>query len=63
MFDKLTARLAKAVDSLRGRGRISEENVTATLREVRMALLEADVAVPVVKRFIDAVKARALGAK
>jgi len=63
MFDKLTARLAKAVDSLRGRGRISEENVTATLREVRMALLEADVAVPVVKRFIDAVKARALGAE
>jgi signal recognition particle subunit SRP54 len=63
MFDKLTARLARAVDSLRGRGRISEENVTETLREVRMALLEADVAVPVVKRFIDAVKARALGAE
>src|SRR5258707_13961960 len=44
-----------------GRGRLSEENIAATLREVRIALLEADVALPVVKRFIEAVKVRALG--
>ena len=52
---------AKAVDSLRGRGRLTEDNIADSLREVRMALLEADVALPVVKRFIDAVKAKALG--
>jgi signal recognition particle subunit SRP54 len=61
MFDKLSARLAAVVEGLRGRGRITEENVTETLRQVRMALLEADVALPVVKEFIDAVKARAVG--
>ena len=63
MFDQLTSRLGRAVQNLRGKGRISEENVGETLREVRMALLEADVALPVVKSFIDAVKARALGAE
>ena len=63
MFDKLTARLSRAVESLRGRGRITEDNVAETLREVRMALLEADVALPVVKSFIEAVRARALGAE
>jgi signal recognition particle subunit SRP54 len=63
MFDKLTERLAAAVQGLRGRGRVTEENVAETLREVRMALLEADVALPVVKSFIDSVKARALGAE
>jgi signal recognition particle subunit SRP54 len=61
MFAKLTERLGKAVDSLRGRGRLTEDNITESLREVRMALLEADVALPVVKRFIDAVKLKALG--
>jgi len=61
MFDHLTERLGRAINSLRGRGRISAENVAATLREVRMALLEADVALPVVKRFTEAVQARALG--
>jgi signal recognition particle subunit SRP54 len=61
MFDKLTERLSRAVEALRGRGRISEDNVAETLREVRMALLEADVALPVIKRFIDAVRTRALG--
>jgi signal recognition particle subunit SRP54 len=61
MFAKLTERLSKAVDSLRGRGRLTEENIGESLREVRMALLEADVALPVVKRFIDAVKAKAVG--
>ncbi|NBX41397.1 MAG: signal recognition particle protein, partial [Gammaproteobacteria bacterium] len=52
MFDNLSQRLAKTVQNLRGKGRITDENITETLREVRMALLEADVAVPVVKRFI-----------
>jgi signal recognition particle subunit SRP54 len=63
MFDKLTERLATAMQGLRGRGRVTEENVAETLREVRMALLEADVALPVVKSFTDSVKARALGAE
>ncbi|MCC6631238.1 MAG: signal recognition particle protein [Gammaproteobacteria bacterium] len=63
MFAKLTERLGKAVEALRGRGRLTEENIAESLREVRMALLEADVALPVVKRFIDAVKAKAVGAE
>ncbi len=61
MFDKLSARLSAVVEGLRGRGRLTEENIGDTLRQVRMALLEADVALPVVKEFIDAVKARAVG--
>jgi signal recognition particle subunit SRP54 len=61
MFAKLTERLGKAVESLRGRGRLTEDNIAESLREVRMALLEADVALPVVKRFVDAVKAKAVG--
>jgi signal recognition particle subunit SRP54 len=63
MFDNLTQRLTHTLNSLRGRGRITEENVTETMREVRVALLEADVALPVIKRFIDSAKARALGAE
>src|ERR1700683_4797666 len=63
MFDKLTERLGRAVQTLRGRGRVTEENVAETLREVRMALLEADVALPVVKSFIDSVRSSALGAE
>ena len=63
MFDKLTERLSHAVQTLRGRGRVTEDNVAQTLREVRMALLEADVALPVVKNFIDGVRTRALGAE
>ncbi len=63
MFDTLAARLGQAVDSLRGRGRLSEDNIADTLRLVRMALLEADVAVAVVKAFIDAARARAIGAE
>jgi signal recognition particle subunit SRP54 len=63
MFDKLTERLSLAVEQLRGRGRLTDENVADTLRQVRMALLEADVAVPVVKQFVDDVKARAVGAE
>lgn len=61
MFDHLTQRLGTALDALRGRGRITEENIVETLRHVRMALLEADVALPVVKTFVESVKARAVG--
>jgi signal recognition particle subunit SRP54 len=63
LFGNLTARLSRTVDTLRGRGRITEENVGDSLREVRMALLEADVALPVVKTFIERVKQKALGAE
>ena len=61
MFDKLSSRLSTVAEGLRGRGRLTEENIADALRQVRMALLEADVALPVVKTFIDAVKARAVG--
>jgi signal recognition particle subunit SRP54 len=63
LFENRTARLSRTVDTLRGRGRITEENVGESLREVRMALLEADVALPVVKTFIERVKQKALGAE
>ena len=63
MFEALTSRLSRTLDTLRGRGRITEENIGTALREVRVALLEADVAVPVVKTFIESVKTRALGAE
>ena len=63
MFEALTTRLSRTLETLRGRGRITEENIGAALREVRVALLEADVALPVIKTFIDAVKTRALGAE
>ncbi len=61
MFDNLSDRLAGTLKNLRGQGRITEKNVTDTLREVRMALLEADVALPVVREFIGRVKERAMG--
>ncbi len=63
MFENLTARLTRPVESLRGRGRITEDNITEALRDVRVALIEADVALPVIKGFIDAVKAKAVGAE
>jgi signal recognition particle subunit SRP54 len=63
LFENLTARLSRTVDTLRGRGRITEENVGESLREVRMALLEADVALPVIKTFIERVKQKALGSE
>src|SRR5687767_3103020 len=63
MFDKLSSRLNGVLETLRGRGRITEDNIGDALRQVRMALLEADVALPVVKTFIDAVKTRAVGAE
>lgn len=61
MFDALSERLGGIFDGLTGRGALSEKDVTAALREIRVALLEADVALPVVKEFIDSVKARAVG--
>ncbi|HEX5611745.1 MAG TPA: signal recognition particle protein [Burkholderiales bacterium] len=61
MLDNLTARLAKIVKQLRGEARLTEENIQDALREVRVALLEADVALPVVRDFIAAVKEKALG--
>src|SRR3954471_21798358 len=61
MLDNLTARLASIAKRIRGEARVSEANIPDALREVRVALLEADVALPVVKHFIDAVRAKALG--
>lgn len=61
MFDSLSDRLGGTLKKLRGQGRITEDNVKETLREVRMALLEADVALPVVREFIGRVKERAMG--
>ncbi|MBX6388406.1 MAG: signal recognition particle protein [Frankia sp.] len=63
MFDTLSSRLDKAFKSLRGRGRLSEADIDATAREIRVALLEADVALPVVRSFIASVKERARGAE
>jgi signal recognition particle subunit SRP54 len=61
MFDNLTERLTLSLKKIRGQGRLTEANIQDTLREVRMALLEADVALPVVRDFIEHVKDRALG--
>ena len=61
MFDALTSRLSEVFDRLRGRGTLSEENVSDALREVRRALLEADVNVRVARSFIERVKQRAMG--
>jgi signal recognition particle subunit SRP54 len=61
MFENLSQKLSRTVQNLRGKGRITDENIGDTLREVRMALLEADVALPVVKRFIEAVREKAQG--
>jgi signal recognition particle subunit SRP54 len=61
MFDNLTGRLAGVIKSLRGQARLTEENIQDAMREVRMALLEADVALPVVKDFVAHVKERAQG--
>ncbi len=63
MFDTLSDRLDKVFTSLRGKGRLSDADIDATAREIRIALLEADVALPVVKAFIAAVKERARGAE
>jgi len=62
MFDNLSDRLSGVFDKLRGRGALREEDVREAMREVRIALLEADVALPVVRRFIDRVTEQAIGA-
>ncbi len=61
MFENLSDRLNKVLKKVNGKGRITEDNIKTTLREVRMALLEADVALPVVKEFVTKIKYRALG--
>ncbi len=61
MFENLTDRLSQTLKNVSGRGRLTEENIKDTLREVRMALLEADVALPVVRDFVKRVKDRAVG--
>lgn len=61
MLDNLTQRLASVVKTLRGQARLTEDNISDMLREVRMALLEADVALPVVKALTSAIKEKALG--
>ena len=63
MFDGLSARLGSVLDRLTRSGALSERDVAEAMREVRVALLEADVALPVVKDFVDAVGARAVGQK
>ena len=61
MFDSLSDRLSKTIKNLRGQGRLTEDNIKDTMRDVRMALLEADVHFSVVKDFIDRVRNRAVG--
>jgi len=61
MFENLTGRLSDAARNLSGKGRLTEANIKDTLRQVRLALLEADVALPVVKTFIERIRERAVG--
>src|SRR5690625_7859079 len=61
MFENLTQRMSRSVTTMRGQARLTEANTQGMLREVRMALLEADVALPVVRDFIAKVREQALG--
>src|SRR5204862_1096915 len=61
MLENLTERLGRVVKTLRGEARLTEDNIQEALREVRLALLEADVALPVVKQFIATVREKAVG--
>ena len=61
MFEALTEKLSGVFDGLTGRGALSEKDVSDALREIRVALLEADVALPVVRKFIDDVRPKAVG--
>lgn len=63
MFENLSDRLSQSLKNITGRGRLTDDNIKDTLREVRMALLEADVALPVVRDFIKRVKERAVGSE
>ena len=61
MLDNLTNRFSKVFKNIRGQAKLTEDNIKEALREVRLALLEADVALPVVKEFVNNVKEKALG--
>ncbi len=61
MLDNLTKRFSKIFKDIRGQSKLTEDNIKEALREVRLALLEADVALPIVKDFVNSVKERALG--
>ncbi|PRC57740.1 signal recognition particle protein, partial [Mycobacterium sp. ITM-2017-0098] len=61
MFESLSDRLTGALSGLRGKGRLTEADIDATAREIRLALLEADVSLPVVRAFISRVKDRSKG--
>ena len=61
MFENLSERFSRIVQQMRGHARLTEDNIASALRDVRMALLEADVALPVVRAFIEQVEAKALG--
>ena len=61
MFESLSDRLSSSLKAISGKSKLTEDNIRDTLRDVRMALLEADVALPVVKTFTDRVKDRAVG--
>lgn len=61
MFENLSERLSQALKQIRGQARLTEDNIKDALREVRMALLEADVALPVVREFIERIRQRAVG--
>lgn len=61
MFESLTQRLSGTIERLRGRGRLTESNISEAVREVRIALLEADVALPVVQALVQRIKVRADG--
>ena len=63
MLDNLTQRFGKIFKNIRGQTHLSEDNIKDALREVRLALLEADVALPIVKDFVNQVKERALGSE
>ncbi|HEY5210266.1 MAG TPA: signal recognition particle protein [Stellaceae bacterium] len=63
MFESLSQRLTDTFDRLKKRGALSEEDVGVAMREIRLALIEADVALPIVKQFVDAVRAKAIGAE
>ena len=63
MLENLTDRLQSVIKTIRGQSRFTEENISDAMREVRIALIEADVAIPVVKYFIERVKEKALGAE
>src|SRR5580692_7686400 len=61
MFSNLSERLTRVLKNLSGQGRLTEDNIKDTLRDIRMALLEADVALPVVKDFIEHIQTKAVG--